>query len=282
MASALLCTQRCNVFPLTPAYSISTQDCLVPKKYEEDPKLASWIENQRVLYNRDYKSHEPRSSLFKQDSSYSGVAYSTPSEGKSPEEWGLEMDKGTPATEEDAAEVAATMAEATMEVVNDVVAPIDDATMDEMGGVEDPNSDTDVAMDSPNGDGTEPMSENMLQQVRRLSQERKEKLDALGFVWSLRSKRVDDHWDLSKCIKSFMQFLSQVADSTSFASFSKCSINSKSTRSSMETAWYPLVMKRISSWVSGSRLKGTSILSSRERPPPLEKAMNQSQVPILA
>ena len=30
----------------------------------------------------------------------------------------------------------------------------------------------------------------------RLSQERKEKLEALGFVWSLRSKRIEDHWDL--------------------------------------------------------------------------------------
>jgi hypothetical protein len=28
-----------------------------------------------------------------------------------------------------------------------------------------------------------------------LTQERKDKLDALGFVWNLRSKRVDDHWD---------------------------------------------------------------------------------------
>lgn len=186
---------------------------MVPKKYEEDPKLASWIENQRVLYNRDYKSHEPRSSLFKQDSSYSGIAYPSPSEGKTPEEWGLEMDKGTPATEEDAAEVAATMAEATMEVVNDVVAPIDDATMDEMGAVDEPTSDTDIAMDSPNGDGTEPMSENMLQQVRRLSQERKEKLDALGFVWSLRSKRVDDHWDLSKWSKRFVTLKTQAAGS---------------------------------------------------------------------
>lgn len=31
--------------------------------------------------------------------------------------------------------------------------------------------------------------------TKRLSLERKEKLDALGFVWSLRSKRIDDHWD---------------------------------------------------------------------------------------
>jgi len=32
--------------------------------------------------------------------------------------------------------------------------------------------------------------------IPRLSQERKDKLDAIGFVWSLRSKRIEDHWDL--------------------------------------------------------------------------------------
>ena len=168
---------------------------MVPKKYEEDPKLASWIESQRVLYNRDYRIPEPRSSMFKEE-----LAYPPCSEGKTPEEWGLEMDKGTPATEEDAAEVAATMAEATMEVVNDVIAPMDEAAIDEMGAVAEGASDTEVAMDSPTGDGTELMSDNMLQQAKRLSRERKEKLDALGFVWSLRSKRVDDHWDQSKFI----------------------------------------------------------------------------------
>ena len=30
---------------------------------------------------------------------------------------------------------------------------------------------------------------------KRLSEERKNMLDSLGFVWSLRSKRTDDHWD---------------------------------------------------------------------------------------
>jgi hypothetical protein len=32
-------------------------------------------------------------------------------------------------------------------------------------------------------------------QLKLLTKERKEKLDALGFVWSLRNKRIDDHWD---------------------------------------------------------------------------------------
>lgn len=30
---------------------------------------------------------------------------------------------------------------------------------------------------------------------KKLTPERKEKLDALGFVWSLRTKRIEDHWD---------------------------------------------------------------------------------------
>lgn len=32
-------------------------------------------------------------------------------------------------------------------------------------------------------------------EFKRLSIERKEKLDKLGFVWSLRTKRIEDHWD---------------------------------------------------------------------------------------
>ena len=149
-----------------------------------------------MLYNRDYKTLEPRSNLYKHDASDSALMYPTSSDCKTPEEWAVEMEKGTTATEEDAAEVAATMAEATMEVVDDVVAPMDETTIDEMAA--DATSDTDAGLDSPYGDMNEVMSDNMLQQVKRLSQERKEKLDAVGFVWSLRSKRVDDHWDQSK------------------------------------------------------------------------------------
>jgi hypothetical protein len=32
-------------------------------------------------------------------------------------------------------------------------------------------------------------------ELNRLSVEKKAKLDELGFVWSLRNKRIDDHWD---------------------------------------------------------------------------------------
>lgn len=137
------------------AYKERFGDCLVPKKFEEDPKLASWVEAQRVLHNRDFKTKITPAPLPEPN---------LVAEAKSPEEWVVEMDKANGATVEDAAEVAATMAEATMEVINDVVAE---------GG-------------------------EQLNKVKRLSEERKAKLDALGFVWSLRSKRVDDHWDTSK------------------------------------------------------------------------------------
>lgn len=37
--------------------------------------------------------------------------------------------------------------------------------------------------------------EDNMDKGKRLTEERKQKLNELGFVWSLRSKRIDDHWD---------------------------------------------------------------------------------------
>ena len=37
--------------------------------------------------------------------------------------------------------------------------------------------------------------EDNVDKGKRLTEERKQKLNELGFVWSLRSKRIDDHWD---------------------------------------------------------------------------------------
>lgn len=187
------------------AYKDKYGDSLVPKKFEEDPKLASWVENQRVLYNRDYKTTAaPRGGGLKREDSSSQqnlhqhlVPEPTALDGgKTPEEWALEMEKtATGATEEDAAEVAATMAEATMEVVNDVVAAdganIDDAALAEIAAAAAAASHTSLLGNDESSKAATAMAS------KRLSQERKEKLDALGFVWSLRSKRVDDHWDLS-------------------------------------------------------------------------------------
>jgi hypothetical protein len=82
--------------------------CLVPRKNDADPKLATWVETQRVLWNRDYRIKVPGS------------------------------------IEENA-----------------------------------------VAETAKGGDLSK----------KRLTPTRKWKLDQLGFVWSLRSKRIEDHWD---------------------------------------------------------------------------------------
>jgi len=94
---------------------------LVPRKYEDNPKLASWVEQQRALWNRDYNQNKEK----------------------------------TPWPTDSAASASA--------------------------GV-----------------------------IKRLSLERKEKLDAIGFVWSLRSKRIDDHWD--EMFKQLAEYKNQHGD----------------------------------------------------------------------
>lgn len=192
-------------------YKESHHDCLVPKKFEEDPKLATWVETQRVLYNRDYRKQGTKGGDLQNDNNPpqehlmeggepSGAEVATGS--KTPEEWAAELDtSGAPsqeATAEDAAEVAATMEAAAMEIVEEVVTTVaTDADMQEDHG-ELPTADSkdhgelvDVSMDDTATKG----GTVCVITHKRLTQERKDKLEVLGFVWSLRSKRVDDHWD---------------------------------------------------------------------------------------
>lgn len=37
--------------------------CLVPRKYDADPKLSTWVETQRVLWNRDYRKKNPKEAV---------------------------------------------------------------------------------------------------------------------------------------------------------------------------------------------------------------------------
>ena len=152
----------------------------MPKKYQEDPKLASWVELQRNLYNRDYK--KPKTEPASNDEESPKTAFMpSVTEGKTPEEWAEEMAAVETAMDPSiiaAMQVAASMdvadevAEAAMEVVNEVTAtPIEDSKP--------------VATEEADD----------LSSTKRLTKERRDKLDALGFVWSLRIKRVDDHWD---------------------------------------------------------------------------------------
>ena len=112
---------------------------LVPRKYEADPKLATWVDTQRVLWNRDYRQGN----------------------NQSPKP-GSKETMIPPSTSTDSLNMASTM------------------------GVEDDAK-------------------------KRLTPERKMKLDQLGFVWSLRDKQIENHWDsmfqqLVECEKTKSSF----------------------------------------------------------------------------
>lgn len=102
-------------------------NCLVPRKFDEDPKLSTWVETQRHLWNRDFRKQE------------------VPSPTQDVPESFVSVDEQLPP------EIAA-------------LGATNDFFMEDT-------------------------------KIKRLTPERKLKLDQLGFVWSLRSKRTEDHWD---------------------------------------------------------------------------------------
>lgn len=154
-------------------------NCLVPRKYEDDPKLATWVETQRVLWNRDYRENgDPKSHLaLPEPTAIPGALSLNAVDHKITDQWDLPKHVG--ATAEDAAELAATMAE------DDELARHEAAA----AAVVEAAETADMAMD----DATYATKLPLLH--KRLTRERKDRLDAIGFVWSLRNKRIDDHWD---------------------------------------------------------------------------------------
>lgn len=164
---------------------------MVPRKYEADPKLASWVETQRVLWNRDFREgggamtpSEIAKATALDLPEPANVPLSATAIGKSPEEWEQEIGKAESggATAEDAAYLAATMT--------------GDGLLHGDGlHVTDDVAHAGVPMDTVDGPLGDEVAKLPAPQIRRLTQDRKERLDALGFVWSLRNKRIDDHWD---------------------------------------------------------------------------------------
>jgi hypothetical protein len=170
------------------ASTLVNQNCLVPRKYEADQKLATWVETQRVLWNRDYRDMslpEPAS-----------VPPAASLDGKTPDdEWAEEMSKHSTggATAEDAEELAAAMGDDAM--MDDaqsaaVAAAVEAAAAEAV----DRHLEDALKMDGVDGQLDDSLKLTNLG-PKRLSLERKEKLDVLGFVWSLRNKRIEDHWD---------------------------------------------------------------------------------------
>ena len=143
----------------------------MPRKYAEDPKLGSWVETQRNLYNRQCKTKLKSDSGSSSNEESVGPTEAAALPAKTPEEWAEEMDTST--GDAMAVDMDGQVEAAAMEVVNEVTAS------------EKPAAIVEETAEGEMADG----------KVKSLTPERKEKLEALGFVWSLRSKRTDDHWD---------------------------------------------------------------------------------------
>lgn len=189
-----------NIFVLTHG-DVFHQNCLVPRKYEPDQKLATWVETQRVLWNRDYRDLSITAPIANNaecpesasDSPTASVPMvTTAAEGRSAEEWASEVVK----------------AERIGGAEDDAEAMREETFVDEAAQ----NAAVAAAVAAVAADALEmiPLEEQGKMRLniptKRLSQERKDKLDAIGFVWSLRNKRIEDHWDemfrqVSNCIE---------------------------------------------------------------------------------
>jgi hypothetical protein len=210
MASRLNQAQWQDMFAGLQAYKLSDGDCLVPRKYDQDPKLATWVETQRVLWNRDYRTASSTGdgggnvvggekeggdvTNHNNNNHEASTAPSPPTE----EEW--QDDRGgvvvlpdaAQAVLQDAAQVAGTTVETCLASEINVI-------MEDADGVASP-----FQSHVPSASGvttnvnvvnTHVANVNNATPVKRLTPESKQLLDDIGFVWSLRSKRIEDHWD---------------------------------------------------------------------------------------
>jgi hypothetical protein len=146
--------------------------CLVPRKYVKDPKLSTWVETQRMLWNRDYRNVAPivavKTAAVKtvaRSGSLSGYDYWTSNSDCPSYDCGLNTTTQT-------AECATLPLEPhPFRIENDTPS---DTTLT-------PNQVAAAMVSINNG--------------KRLTIEQKRKLDGLGFVWSLRAKKIEDQWD---------------------------------------------------------------------------------------
>lgn len=158
----------------------------MPRKFTKDPHLASWVQSQRILWNHEYHENDESTCLasYPEPVAVQPFDAGLPNSRDNVNGWGLEVshEKGSShpvgVTAEDAALLVATMGEDGMSEMVDaqqaeVVAAAAAAAAE---AVDDPPVDEECM--------------KMPAQPKALSQERKDKLDALGFVW-----RPDDEWD---------------------------------------------------------------------------------------
>jgi hypothetical protein len=194
------------------SYKTQYGDCLVPRKFDQDPKLATWVETQRVLWNRDYRTigtlGENNHVVPNHDATTTGeppkdatmINYnnnemiSTTPPPPPEEEW--QDDRGGVVVVE--ASETQTILQGVTETILQDAATTAPAMMMESSDNHVLLEDAEVAAPFPSPGATVHAHHGQapnVTPVKRLTPERKQLLDDIGFVWSLRSKRIEDHWD---------------------------------------------------------------------------------------
>eukprot|EP00529_Nitzschia_sp_RCC80_P008070 CAMPEP_0113486452 /NCGR_PEP_ID=MMETSP0014_2-20120614/25004_1 /TAXON_ID=2857 /ORGANISM="Nitzschia sp." /LENGTH=1315 /DNA_ID=CAMNT_0000380125 /DNA_START=307 /DNA_END=4254 /DNA_ORIENTATION=+ /assembly_acc=CAM_ASM_000159 len=158
-------TQWDDMYQRLVQYKKEHGDCLVPRKYEKDPKLAVWCEVQRSLNNQQQRNVAARANAPSPTNAPSFEARDD--QGKLPA-----TTSSPPAAEFDELSKPQSAPAASPEV------PL-----------------VDVGTNSTGESMQQYLPDDDKNKGKRLTPERKQKLDELGFVWSLRTKRVEDNWN---------------------------------------------------------------------------------------
>eukprot|EP00339_Tiarina_fusa_P008798 CAMPEP_0117025770 /NCGR_PEP_ID=MMETSP0472-20121206/19007_1 /TAXON_ID=693140 ORGANISM="Tiarina fusus, Strain LIS" /NCGR_SAMPLE_ID=MMETSP0472 /ASSEMBLY_ACC=CAM_ASM_000603 /LENGTH=877 /DNA_ID=CAMNT_0004732585 /DNA_START=316 /DNA_END=2949 /DNA_ORIENTATION=- len=207
-----------TMFDLLVLYKQQHGDCLVPKRYAQDPKLGTWVETQRVQYKRLPRTidQESGSEMVQPNKRLTGdrlnklesigFAWSAKHVRKkkadSPQ---IVEEMATPSARRQRLNEAQweDMFQRLAKFRNDhghcLVPRKHEADPKLATWVETQRAlwNRDYRNKGPGSadeSAADPVKTDDLSK-KRLTPTRKWKLDQLGFVWSLRSKRIEDHWD---------------------------------------------------------------------------------------
>jgi len=200
------------MFERLKAYKQTYGNCLVPKRFADDPKLGTWVETQRVQYKR----------LIRTQDEESGLEIVHPNKRLTTERlqklesvgfaWVAKFIKKAAAKKEEDSSLEAANAqqqrkqrlnEAQWEEMYQRLLQYKEQFGDclvprKFEG--DPKLATwvetqRVLWNKEAKSAASGTAETEDAKLKRLTPLRKQRLDALGFVWSLRNKRIEDHWD---------------------------------------------------------------------------------------
>ncbi|CAJ1957843.1 unnamed protein product [Cylindrotheca closterium] len=203
------------MFERLKGYKQAYGNCLVPKRFADDPKLGTWVETQRVQYKRLVRSQDESGRLIvlpnkrltserlnKLESvGFAWVAKfvkkSTSSKNKdddsnstnSSEPVNLQQQRKQHLNEVQWEEMYHRLVQYKQQYGDCLVPRKFEGDPKLATWVETQR----VLWNKEAKSAVAPVEEDA--QLKRLTPSRKQRLDALGFVWSLRNKRIEDHWD---------------------------------------------------------------------------------------